>query len=112
MLPHSWKHLWSRGMSEKFGLFYMNTFHFWLPKTSNFSKFCPYKKQTIQMPEFLFICLFVCLFVCLFCFVSMIWDTSLLPHPRLPSNERSHWIRLRQKLSLSKKTHPTQKEKW
>ncbi len=78
-----------------------------------------FDSQKLQIsPNFVLIknkqykCLNFCSFVWLFCFVSMIWDTSLLPHPRLPSNERSQWIRLRLKLSLSKKAHPRQKEKW
>ncbi len=62
-------------------------FDFWLPKTSNFVL---KKKQTIQMPEFLF--------VCLFSFVSMIWDMS---HESSPTSQITQL-----KLSLSKK--PTQ----
>ncbi len=52
------------------------------------------------------------IFVCLFCFVSMIWDTSLLPHPTLPTNEIFQWIRLRLKLSLSKKPTQGKRKKW
>jgi hypothetical protein len=41
-----------------------------------------------------------------------IWDMSLLPHPRVPSNEMSQWIRLEAKaFSEFKSPQPKAKRK-
>jgi hypothetical protein len=85
-------------------------FDLWLGNISNCPNFVLIKNKQYK-------CLNFCLFVCLFCFVlfckyDMRHESTTPTSQITPSNEISQWIRLRLKLSLSKKPTQGKKEKW